>query len=388
MSDGLNNAAQWIIEQLRFDRAGPEALTSDPVDWNQVIAVAQREGLVGMLLASDVADSMPPTVYRQLDEIRFQTRSYNARRRLELENWLDRFDASGISTIVLKGVALTALVYERSALRPMSDVDVLVRREDFDRAGDLLRADGFLPHREVTRSDERALRTQVGWVRQEPPNDSLDLHWHLVDSGYYARHVPIQWFWDHTINVPFGKRDMRVFTPEAQLLHMAAHFELHHAGRNLLGLYDVAALLHKFGDAMDWDLALDTAKRFEWGESLRAAVERAQMTFNVAVSDSVNARLASLRATRRERLARVLAEPDAHQAAFLFDGLDQGDWRRRMRYLGRSLFPAAEFMRVHGPIRNRRDLAWQYILRLGRGMYRIPRALWAGVTQLWKGGVL
>ena len=117
---------------------------------------------------------------------------------------------------------------------------------------------------------------------------------------------------------------------------------------------------------------------------MREAVTLARATFGISVPESVDARLAGLRPTGYDRLARVLAEPTAHQAAFLCDGLAQGSWRVKARYLGRSLFPAAEFMRVHGPIRNRRDLAWQYLLHLGRGLYRIPRALWVGMTQLWR----
>ncbi|MEW5720294.1 MAG: nucleotidyltransferase family protein, partial [Chloroflexota bacterium] len=176
-------------------------------------------------------------------------------------------------------------------------------------------------------------------------------------------------------------RRVRVFSPEAQLLHLAAHLELHHAGAGWLWVYDIAALIHKFGGAMDWEVIVDTAVRFEWGQSLRVALERAQAVFGVAVPESATARWADLRATRSERLARVLAEPTAHQAAFLFDGLNQRDWRARVRYLWRALFPSPEFMRIHGPIRNRRDLAWQYLLRLGRGLYRIPRALWSGVNE-------
>ncbi len=375
-------AAQWIVEQLRFDRAGPDRVLSNPPDWDRVVALAQAERLAELLLTTDAAESFPPAVRDSLEKVRLDTLARNGWFIQQLEEWLARFDAAGIPAIVLKGAAMIALVYQRLALRPMSDLDVLVRRVDFERAGELLRAAGFSPHDEDATNKTQTIRTQVAWVRETPASLAIELHWHLIDSGYYVRHIPIEWFWDHTIDVHLRSRRIRVFAPEAQLLHLASHLELHHAGAGVWWLYDIAALIHKLGAALDWDVVVDTAQRFEWGQSLRVALERAQATFGAPVPERVTARLAGIRVTRHERIVRTLVEPSAHLAAFLFDGWEQGSWHARARYLWRSLFPSAEFMRARVPIHNRRDLLRQYLLRLGRGLYRVPRALWASVEQM------
>ncbi|MCX7838353.1 MAG: nucleotidyltransferase family protein, partial [Anaerolineae bacterium] len=319
-------------------------------------------------------------VRQRLEEIALRTRVSNTLHCLGLEEWLERFDAAGIPIVILKGVALTALVYGRASLRRMQDVDILVRRADFQRAEELLRAAGFLRYRDLSGALGPTLRTQSHWIKTTPAS-ALDLHWHLVDSGYYAYRVPIEWFWEHTIKVPFWGREIRVFTPEAQLLHLAAHLELHHAGDGWLSLYDIAALVHKFGDKLDWELVLDAAIRFEWNGSLYRTLQHAHDAFGVSIPSPVRERLARLPTSWHERLARVLATPAAHPAAFVFDGWWQPGVRGKVRYWWRSLFPAAEFMQTHGTIRTRRELIWQYLLRLGRGLWRIPRALWAAVLR-------
>jgi hypothetical protein len=81
-----------------------------------------------------------------------------------------------------------------------------------------------------------------------------------------------------------------------------------------------------------------------------------------------------------------LASSAAHPAAFLFDGWEQDGLRAKARYWGYSLFPAEAFMRERDPVQGRRNLAVLYLLRLGRGLYRIPRALGAGVAQLLRAG--
>jgi hypothetical protein len=231
----------------------------------------------------------------------------------------------------------------------------------------------------------RTIRTQNAWVRETPAGLGIELHWHLIDAGYYVQRVPIAWFWDHSMEVPLGARRVRVFSPEAQLLHLAAHIELHHAGAGVWWVYDVAALLHKFGGALDWDLIIDAAERFEWGRSLRVAVARA---------DDVR----RVRSGGGDRASRGDACHLARARGADFGGtigpscrvsvrqLGAGSWRARGRYLWRSLFPPVGFMRGRSPIRNRRDLLWQYLLRLGRGLYRVPRALWAGVAQMRRAG--
>jgi len=131
-------AMQWIIEQLRFDRAGRAVGLADPPDWNQVVALAQDERLAELLLASRAAETFPPAAREQLKQARRHTLLRNDWLLRQLADGLARFDAANIPTIVLKGAAMIALVYSDFALRPMLDLDVLVPRADFERAGALL----------------------------------------------------------------------------------------------------------------------------------------------------------------------------------------------------------------------------------------------------------
>ena len=52
---------------------------------------------------------------------------------------------AGVPFLVLKGAALAHLVYDDPRLRPMRDVDLLIRRPDGSRTLDVLRRCGFSP---------------------------------------------------------------------------------------------------------------------------------------------------------------------------------------------------------------------------------------------------
>jgi Uncharacterised nucleotidyltransferase len=83
---------------------------------------------------------------------------------------------AGIPTIALKGAALVQTVYAEPALRPMEDFDILVPREHFARAVDVLRgaAWSFQPPL-ADPAPHFAFQHAVGFKRDG--GGELDLHW-------------------------------------------------------------------------------------------------------------------------------------------------------------------------------------------------------------------
>jgi hypothetical protein len=65
---------------------------------------------------------------------------------MELQDTLGTFAREGIPVVALKGVVLAVLVYSEPALRPMQDVDLLVRSGDLEAADAALRGLGYASH--------------------------------------------------------------------------------------------------------------------------------------------------------------------------------------------------------------------------------------------------
>lgn len=377
----FNPAERWLIEQLRFDRVERGAFPA-ALDWSAMLWAARQHGLASIFLkrCGDMPE-LPPTARAALEIEHYQTLVGNAPHWKALTDWLDRLDAKRIPSLVLKGAALAATVYLEEALRPMTDIDLLVQPADVERVGEIAHDLGYAPaHDRVNPS--RSISTQVVWTRASPLRAALDLHWHLIDAGYYARHVPMAWFWDHTTAAHFKNKTMRVFTPTAQLLYLAAHLEMHHAGEGLLRLYDIAALMHKFGAAIAWDELVEAAEKFEWVHATRRTLRRVQALFGVSVPAAITKRLADLPDSPHERLALILARHEAHPAVFLFDGWAQAGWRAKIDFWRQALWPAEEFMAERHAARGGRALLFQRLVRLRRGVRRIPRALLAGCSML------
>ncbi|MGE0703962.1 MAG: nucleotidyltransferase family protein [Vicinamibacterales bacterium] len=131
----------------------PETLTSDllsraaaVVDWQAALNRAEQHGVGPLLYRHLRAASapLPPGVQPQLQAVYIRHRRANDVRLRMLVEILDAFDAAGVQSRVLKGPALMFLVYGEPALRPISDLDILVPGPDAERAQQLLRTIGFV----------------------------------------------------------------------------------------------------------------------------------------------------------------------------------------------------------------------------------------------------
>ena len=135
---------------------------------------------------------------------------------------------AGVPAVVLKGLALEALLYERHEARPRSDTDVLVPDGLLRRAEAVLAGLGFVltttePH---VAPDPRHART---W-RRAADGALVDLHWRV-----YGSHAPAQQVWDvlsaHHAPLAVGGATLTVLDPPASAMLCATHAAQHAVGR-------------------------------------------------------------------------------------------------------------------------------------------------------------
>lgn len=159
--------------------------------------------------------------------------------RNRLEKILVELHAVGIPVIVLKGALLAESLYTSSGYRAMSDLDLLVRHDDFRRTLNHLAQMGWEPRRS---RDDTGLLEIVGrpdveddwqageWVFQNPEGCTLDLHSHLVPAVWLRRvyHVNMEAVWQEAtplasngLNGAFGLSP--VHTLAYLSLHLAQH---------------------------------------------------------------------------------------------------------------------------------------------------------------------
>lgn len=114
-------------------------------DWDALLVLAEQQGLAPLLQwhLQGLEFSLPENARRALHLLVLRHRQCNQAMATTLHGVLDLYRQAAIDVLVLKGAALAHTVYPEIGLRPMRDIDLLVRPEQAQQAQDLLIAEGF-----------------------------------------------------------------------------------------------------------------------------------------------------------------------------------------------------------------------------------------------------
>jgi hypothetical protein len=228
----------------------PHALLElTPATWNALIPVLRGARLMAHLGVvarhAGVFDQLP-------DAFRDLSRGSLARvehlQRLSLyiaEEITERLSAQGIRMALLKGAAYAAAGYAFAEGRMFSDLDILVRREDLERAEGVLRSDGWKPD-DMDAADERYYRE---WIHELPPFKhptvplELDVHHNLAPPVSRIQ-VDMTPFWRDAVST--SDRGITVLCSPHMLIHTAVHLffndELRGGLRELLDVHGLCRL--------------------------------------------------------------------------------------------------------------------------------------------------
>ncbi len=180
-----------------------------------------------------------------------------------LEKILAQLQAAVIPVIVLKGALLAETLFASPGLRAMSDLDLLVRHDDFHRTLNHLAQMGWEPRRSqddagllemVGRSDVEG-DWQIGeWVFHNEDGCTLDLHTHLVPAVWLrqAYRVNMETVWQeavllttHGLNGAFG------LSPVHTLAYLCLHLA-QHGLQPLRGMLDVDQFVRQCDACPSW----------------------------------------------------------------------------------------------------------------------------------------
>lgn len=122
-------------------------LVMQPIEWNQFLDYARWHS-VSPLVFSNLKNSsnrshIPPKI---LESLKTEYRKNLVRNTIifdEYEKIITALDSREIPVIPLKGIAIAKSIYGDIGLRPMSDIDILVKRETLQCTGKLMDQLGF-----------------------------------------------------------------------------------------------------------------------------------------------------------------------------------------------------------------------------------------------------
>lgn len=296
--DELMLAPDWCDWLGSALRAGPVSLPPPPQDFTQQAHVLSGHGILPLLYVRLRDDYLWRTLSQEMRASLSDAFQQSAARSFLLESELIRIGNAPGSLALLKGSAVGRLIYPNPALRPVSDIDLLVRREAVEAVQSHLAdlgyvGQGLTAHRRLG-ALARRYRAEMPLVADVPGCGRLlvELHWALVEAPYYVERMQPDELWAGASLAP-GLPAFLMPRPVLLLAHACAHLSMHHSSDvRLIWLVDVDRLA-RLPD-LDWHEVLDAADRWKLGFALHITLIVTRRWLGTPVPDTVTARLAEL----------------------------------------------------------------------------------------------
>ena len=242
--------------------------TLSDADWNNVIQRSARLAITPLLYNRVKADApatvIPPGAVAILREISVGWAVTSLRLHHDLTRVLSALRRDGIPVIVLKGAYLGAVVYGDIALRPMSDIDLMVRRGDLPKAQALLCDMGYSkrdqPHVDVDYEAHHHVHPLT-----RPDGVPVELHWTITRPTAPFK-IDLDGLWERARPALIGGVEALVLSVEDLLLHLCLHAAFDH--QFFLGFracWDIRQTIQHHDSEIDWEQLLHRAR--QWGVS-------------------------------------------------------------------------------------------------------------------------
>jgi hypothetical protein len=238
-----------------------ELLIAGNVDWQYLFDLTALYNVTPLiaqnLMGRNFHGRIPQMYTNRLNE-RYNSNLYkNIILSGELSRILSAFQQHDIPVIPLKGTVLAELLYGNPAMRVILDTDILVRPEALSPARSLLNELGY---RQLQKSPKEPPHPfhDAPFFKNGPFPMLLELHWNLADEKLLT--VPRDEIWRRAQTVSLSWGSPLVLSPEDTLLYMSVQLSTEVYQLRLLG--DIAEVLKKYRDALDWDYIVRSA--YSW----------------------------------------------------------------------------------------------------------------------------
>lgn len=366
--------------------------------WDAVRMVARLEGVAPLLCCalerSGWPEQVPRSVRDRLTVARYATAARNQLLYRELTHAVRVFsEPPAIPAVLLKGAALALTLYPDPALRPMSDLDVLVRADRIDQAVARLEADGYREHRRAMAPDlDQLVGHHVHLRSGRAFPIALEVHWTLASSEGAVHAPEMVWFWEQaepfqrpgapasaSSSSPSPSAAALTLAPTAHLLYLAAHLALYHgaARAQLLWFYDIHLLVEREAERIDWEELIQRARQFRWSAALGAALEGTRRRFGTGLPPGVAAELRGHGDGQIAWLVRRRAARLQTRATNLFSRVASLGWPGRLRLIRSVVLPSPAYVRW----RYEPQPSWLWPLCYP---YRWLDIVQEGISTLWR----
>lgn len=240
------------------------------LDWGYVLKKSKQEAVACLIyhhLQKCLLEKyLPSGILEQFRLLYYSNSVRNTLIAKEVKGLLNAFNQNKTGVILLRGIYLAEVIYQNIALRPMADIDLLVKKDDLLNACKLLE---YIGYARIARADD-ILKSGLAYsltFRKKDPSSGIiflvDLHWNILTSTWMmsllSEGLDMQKVWSEARTKQLADTPALVLSCRYNLIHLCLH-AFSHSFNRLIILTDIVESIRYYQDKLNADEIVSEAR--------------------------------------------------------------------------------------------------------------------------------
>lgn len=248
--------------------------------------VAVLQGCLPLFMNETSSDALIQRVGQkkatQFQQLYRQSTLLNMYYHFELTQVLEALSGAAIPVMVLKGADIAETQYIRPELRHYSDIDLMVHPQDLQATFAIFEQLGYRYYQEYRFEPLSRERAAFVYMKEHEVGYLLfEIHISPHSNEMGVSFDPVQ-MWQRARPITVASVDVYGMGLEDMLIYLCWHYRSHTFSR-LLWLYDIAVMLIRCGEQLDWVQVRRLARELGLLSTVYYCVLLCQQVFDVAL---------------------------------------------------------------------------------------------------------
>ena len=188
----------------------------------------------------------------------------------------DVLDKHKIKFLIFKGFAYSFLLYDKSHVRPYSDIDILIQEPDYEKVKSLLQQLGY---NMVASRQGKFISFQNSFYDNNTPQATIDLHWQINNRIEIHKHFKFQTLYENAIDINLSQYSFKSLNQIDAFILACFHYQAHRPNdRKHIWLYDLALLWNNMDEEVK-NTCIETVENKQQLQLVNATLNQLKQTF-------------------------------------------------------------------------------------------------------------
>lgn len=308
-----------------------------------------------------------PEAWRDKFAVEFRASSALELKRLnDLRNTIKLLSGNQIFAAPLKGAYIAYFAYPNPALRYMSDCDLLVKKDEIDKAWNILLENGYKPTNEFNHPFHLPML-------KSPGGNAIELHYHIAElkDRKSMEMFPESLLWADSYLHDFHGGTATFLSPEITLLHTIDHYLTDNLIGGFKGIVDAGFIISKLKPNPERLNAISERTGFKLNLNFFLNIfpdffpqEFGDLVRNTNTELSENAKYLIFNSNKIQKF-------ESHQLGFQ-ESISGRSFKEKFKYIAQEIFKQPKFIALKYNCKNKfPDIIFGYIRYYYESMKKI-----------------